>query len=395
MSLFRVRGGPRGTRAQRPTGHSARRAYPECLRRLPPVGRGRKQAVPDFGHRERVLAGFEKGAGGLRLHVPALPAPGADRLAPRVGLLPAKGERGVPWSAGGGEDPPGDQPGDPGDGKGPARVLRLLEGSGRIPPGGAETKNQLRRRLRVLTHPALLVVDEIGYLPVTRNGKTLFFQLINERYEPASTVLTSNKGFEEWETIVGDEVMAAALLDRLLRHCQIVNIRGNSYRMRQRSDLAQALPQVPARKNPEQGRLPKPRRPVRRHARRARVPGRSAPSVRARRAHPGTHPPPPLRPQPLQIPSTHPSTGTQSPRKSGTFSKPRSGTFSTPIDTHSAHRLTSKPVIQSRKAKTNAVSKVSVLHTEFLTVLDRSRNRRMLGPTDPGIDACSAQQTPE
>ena len=72
---------------------------------------------------------------------------------------------------------------------------------------------------------------------------------------------------------------------------------------------------------------------MKRYARRARISGRSAPSVRARRAHPGTHPPPPIRPQPLQIPSTHPSAGTQSPRKSGTFSKPRSGTFSKPIDT--------------------------------------------------------------
>ena len=114
----------------------------------------------------------------------------------------------------------------------------------------AETKGQLRRRLRVLTHPALLVVDEIAYLPVSRNGATLFFQLINERYERASTVLTSNKGFEEWGAILGDEVMAAALLDRLLHHCPIVNIRGNSYRMRQRGDLAQALRQAPARKNP-------------------------------------------------------------------------------------------------------------------------------------------------
>ena len=59
----------------------------------------------------------------------------------------------------------------------------------------AETKGQPRRRLGILTHPALLVVDEIGYLPVTRNGATLFLQLINERYERASTVLTSNKGF--------------------------------------------------------------------------------------------------------------------------------------------------------------------------------------------------------
>ena len=112
----------------------------------------------------------------------------------------------------------------------------------------AETQGQLRRRLRVLRHPALLVVDEIGYLPVTRNGATLFFQLINERYERASTVLTSNKGFEEWGAILGDEVMAAALLDRLLHQCHIVNIRGNSYRMRLRSELAQSLHQSPARK---------------------------------------------------------------------------------------------------------------------------------------------------
>lgn len=114
----------------------------------------------------------------------------------------------------------------------------------------AERKGQLRRRLRILTHPALLVVDEIGYLPVTRNGATLFFQLVNERYERGSTVLTSNKGFEEWGAVLGDEVMAAALLDRLLHHCHLVNIRGNSYRMRKRAELAQALHQTPARKNP-------------------------------------------------------------------------------------------------------------------------------------------------
>ena len=80
----------------------------------------------------------------------------------------------------------------------------------------------------------------------------MFFQLINERYERASTVLTSNKGFEEWGAILGDEVMAAALLDRLLHHCHIVNIRGNSYRMRDRAELAQALHQAPTRKNPGQ-----------------------------------------------------------------------------------------------------------------------------------------------
>ena len=104
----------------------------------------------------------------------------------------------------------------------------------------AKTAGNLSHRLRVLTHPALLVVDEIGYLPVNQDGAVLFFQLINARHERASTVLTSNKGFEEWGGVLGDEVMAAALIDRLVHHCHIVNIRGNSYRMRDHQNLLQA-----------------------------------------------------------------------------------------------------------------------------------------------------------
>jgi len=105
----------------------------------------------------------------------------------------------------------------------------------------ARAAGQLARRLRVLSHPALLIVDEIGYLPVSRDGAVLFFQLINTRYEHASTVLTSNKGFEEWGEILGDDVMAAALIDRLMHHCHVVNIRGNSYRMREHTDLWQTI----------------------------------------------------------------------------------------------------------------------------------------------------------
>ena len=101
----------------------------------------------------------------------------------------------------------------------------------------AKAAGNLSRRLRVLTHPALLVVDEIGYLPVSQDGAVLFFQLINARHERASTVLTSNNGFAEWGGVLGDEIMAAALIDRLLHHCHIVNIRGNSYRMRAHRDL--------------------------------------------------------------------------------------------------------------------------------------------------------------
>jgi len=105
----------------------------------------------------------------------------------------------------------------------------------------AQAAGTLGQRLKTLTHPSLLVVDEIGYLPVSRTGAMLFFQLMSRRYEHASSVLTSNKGFEEWGEIFGDEVMAAALIDRLLHHCHIVNIRGNSYRMRAHSDLWRTL----------------------------------------------------------------------------------------------------------------------------------------------------------
>ena len=106
----------------------------------------------------------------------------------------------------------------------------------------AQAAGKLLQRMKMLTHPALLVVDEIGYLPVSRTGAMLFFQLMSRRYEHASTVLTSNKSFEEWGEIFGDEVMAAALIDRLLHHCHIVNIRGNSFRMRHHAELWHSPP---------------------------------------------------------------------------------------------------------------------------------------------------------
>ena len=111
----------------------------------------------------------------------------------------------------------------------------------------AQAASRLARRLATLSYPALLIVDEIGYLPVTRTGAVLFFQLISRRYEHASTVLTSNKSFEEWGAVLGDEVMAAALIDRVLHHCHLVNIRGNSYRMREHSELWQSLAGDPER----------------------------------------------------------------------------------------------------------------------------------------------------
>jgi DNA replication protein DnaC len=126
----------------------------------------------------------------------------------------------------------------------------------------AKAAGSLQQRIKVLTHPSLLVVDEIGYLPVSHTGAMLFFQLINRRYERASTVLTSNKSFEDWGAVFGDDVMAAALIDRLLHHCHIVNIRGNSYRLRKHSEVWQAL-HTP---DQEEETSPKPRRRSRQEA---------------------------------------------------------------------------------------------------------------------------------
>lgn len=119
----------------------------------------------------------------------------------------------------------------------------------------AQAAGRLPQRVKVLSHPALLVVDEIGYLPISHTGAMLFFQMVSRRYERASTIFTSNKPFEEWGAVFGDEVMAAALIDRVLHHCHIVNIRGNSYRMRKHTELWKALhatddlPERPSRKN--------------------------------------------------------------------------------------------------------------------------------------------------
>ena len=101
----------------------------------------------------------------------------------------------------------------------------------------AEREGQLRERIKYLTRASLLVVDEIGYLPVVPGGGNLFFQLVNARYEKGAKILTSNRGFAEWGEVFGDPVVATALLDRLLHHAVVVQIEGSSYRLRQHADL--------------------------------------------------------------------------------------------------------------------------------------------------------------
>lgn len=80
---------------------------------------------------------------------------------------------------------------------------------------------------------SLLIVDEVGYMPVSRQDAHLFFQFVCYRYEKSSTIITSNKSFGEWEELFGDPVIATAILDRLLHHCRVINIKGNSYRLKE------------------------------------------------------------------------------------------------------------------------------------------------------------------
>ena len=80
----------------------------------------------------------------------------------------------------------------------------------------------------------MLVIDEVGYLPLDNIAANLFFQVVSARYERGSILLTSNKSFGEWGELVGDPILATAILDRLLHHCHVINIRGNSYRLKEK-----------------------------------------------------------------------------------------------------------------------------------------------------------------
>ena len=123
----------------------------------------------------------------------------------------------------------------------------------------AEREGSLRERIRFLSRASLLIVDEIGYLPVTPSNGNLFFQLVNARYERGAMILTSNRGFGEWDQVFGDGVVAAALLDRLLHHATVIHIEGSSYRLRQHADLVpDSLRPKPATPVPSVKRLGRP-----------------------------------------------------------------------------------------------------------------------------------------
>lgn len=95
-------------------------------------------------------------------------------------------------------------------------------------------ENTLTEKIESLSRIHLLVIDELGYMPIDKEKANLFFQLISRRYETSSIILTTNLPFDQWDQVFGDHIISSAILDRLAHHCHIFNITGNSYRMKER-----------------------------------------------------------------------------------------------------------------------------------------------------------------
>lgn len=112
----------------------------------------------------------------------------------------------------------------------------------------AQLENRLDWQLQHLVYPKVLIVDEIGYLPLNRQEASLCFRLIARRYEKACTILTSNKGFVDWGEVFSDQVIATAILDRLLHHATTLNIKGESFRLKEKRKAGLLHPTANPRK---------------------------------------------------------------------------------------------------------------------------------------------------
>lgn len=101
----------------------------------------------------------------------------------------------------------------------------------------AKMENTLSRRLKHFTSYSVLIIDEVGFLPINSEDSNLLFQLISLRYEKHPTIFTTNKSFNHWGEVFGDSVIANAMLDRILHHCKVFQIIGPSYRMKGKEEL--------------------------------------------------------------------------------------------------------------------------------------------------------------
>jgi DNA replication protein DnaC len=113
----------------------------------------------------------------------------------------------------------------------------------------ARMENRSDRQLQQFVYPKVLIIDEMGYLPMNREEAGMLFRLLNRRYEKASLIITSNKSFVDWGELFNDQILATAILDRLLHHCITINIKGESYRLKEKRK-AGLLGSVPKTEEP-------------------------------------------------------------------------------------------------------------------------------------------------
>ena len=110
------------------------------------------------------------------------------------------------------------------------RVSQVLSAE----PIKVHQEGRLNKKLKQLSQAKLLVIDEIGYIPIDRLGANLFFQLISRRYEKSSIILTSNQNYTNWGKIFGDPLITSAILHRVLHHASTINIKGERYRLKEK-----------------------------------------------------------------------------------------------------------------------------------------------------------------
>ncbi len=138
-------------------------------------------------------------------------------------------------------------------GRAPGRLRDRPEWVSRLE--AAQERNSLEAELRRLERYGVLVVDEVGYLPLERQAANLLFALVARRYERGSIIVTSNRSFEQWGEILGDAMVAAALIDRLVHHATMIGLKGKSYRMRERGAGVVPAAQTPASPQRRRARL--------------------------------------------------------------------------------------------------------------------------------------------
>jgi len=173
--------------------------------------------------------------------------------------------------------------------------------------GDAQRQGRLDEELRRLLWTPLLIVDEVGYIPFDAQAANLMFSLVSSRYERASLIVTSNKPFSAWGEIFGDEVVAAAMIDRLVHHAEILSLKGDSYRLRDR-DLGGRHPPASPKTDRQPVAAPARRPAERLSARRspaATGPNRSGGRNHASAASPSaTRKPPETPPRPRRPPAS-------------------------------------------------------------------------------------------